>query len=175
MRKSHRKDVIIARIIFAVMVLALIVLIIFGIRAIAKYRRASANRQQQEQTETVATSESQTDSEQGASVPDENEQWVISETETGETETEEETETEDADGTGEEQTDEPEQTVLESMFSVNIRSGAGVDNPVVGGVAVGETVILLEEREDGWGYIQRGDLTGYVYLEYFRIVDDTEE
>ena len=55
-----------------------------------------------------------------------------------------------------------------------IRAGAGTDNDILGSVPEGDTATLLEERDDGWGYIQYGDLTGYVYLEYFLILDPAE-
>jgi uncharacterized protein YgiM (DUF1202 family) len=108
-------------------------------------------------------------------VGDENDQWIIDDTET----TEDTEQTEESNATEEtgasEEAGASDQVLLKAQYSVNIRSGAGKDYPKIGGVEEGTTVILLEEEDNGWGYIQRDDLTGYVYLEYFLIVDGTEE
>jgi uncharacterized protein YgiM (DUF1202 family) len=158
MKKSHRKDVITARIIFAIMMLVLIVLVVVGIKAAIKF---TAESREKDTTGTETESETPVDTESEAFV-DDLEQWATDNTETEETETEEP-------ATEEETT--PAQTVLKAQYSVNVRSGPGTDYPVIGGVAVGAEVILLEEDEYGWGYIQDGDLTGYAYLEYFLIVE----
>jgi uncharacterized protein YgiM (DUF1202 family) len=158
MKKSHRKDVITARIIFAIMMLVLIVLVVVGIKAVIKF---TAESREKDTTGTETESETPVDTESEAFV-DDLEQWATDNTETEETETEEP-------ATEEETT--PAQTVLKAQYSVNVRSGPGTDYPVIGGVAVGAEVILLEEDEYGWGYIQDGDLTGYAYLEYFLIVE----
>jgi uncharacterized protein YgiM (DUF1202 family) len=161
MKKSHRKDVIVARIIFAVMMLVLVVLVVVGIKAAIKF---TAESREKNQTGTETESETPADSESETFV-DDLEQWATDNTETEETETED-TETEEP-----ETEEEPAQTILKAQYSVNVRSGPGTDYPVVGGVAVGDEVILLEEDEYGWGHIQDGDLTGYAYLEYFLIVE----
>lgn len=176
MKKSHRKDVIIARIIFAGMVLILIAIIVFGVKAVLNYR---ADRQPKQEPAEISTETEQPDTEpeagDGTQVGDENDQWIIGDTET--TEDTEQTETSNAtEETGAaEETGASDQVLLKAQYSVNIRSGAGKDYPKIGGVEEGTTVILLEEEDNGWGYIQRDDLTGYVYLEYFLIVDGTEE
>lgn len=173
MKKSHRKDVIIARIIFAVIVLILIALIVFGVKAFMKYRAA---KEAQNGTETQMNTEvgtqdesQQEESQQEEPGTDENDQWLVEDTQTDDTQTEDTQEPET------EGTDEPDPVILRAMYGVNIRSGAGTDNSILGSVPEGDDIILLEEREDGWGYIQYGDLTGYVYLEYFLIVEPESE
>jgi cytoskeletal protein RodZ len=176
MKKSHRKDVIIARIIFACMVLILIAIIVFGVKAVVKYR---ADRQPQQEPDVISTQTEQpdTDSESESVEPaaDDNEQWIIDDTENTEaTEPTEETEAvgESGDTEG---TDASGQVQLKAQYSVNIRSGAGKDFPVVGGVEAGGIILLLEDEGNGWGYIQRDDLTGYVYLDYFQVIDGADE
>jgi hypothetical protein len=195
MKKSHRKDVIIARIIFACMVVVLIAIIVFGVKAVVKYR---ADRRQQDQDDFVVTEtkvpdvESESDEYTQEPVSDDNDQWIIGDTETEETDSTDDSGENPEDGeagagegdadsvdgaedTSSDGTDTSDQVLLKAQNSVNIRSGADKTYPVVGGVAEGETVILLEEEDNGWGKIQRNDLTGYVYLEYFLIVDGDAE
>lgn len=176
MKKSHRKDVIIARIIFAVIVLVLIALIVFGVKAFMKYRAA---KEAQNGTETQINTEvgtqdesQQEESQQEEPGTDDNDQWLVEDSQTEDTQ---EPETEGTDNSGEEQPEEPDSVILRAMYGVNIRSGAGTDNSILGSVPEGDNIILLEERDDGWGYIQYGDLTGYVYLEYFLIVEPESE
>jgi uncharacterized protein YgiM (DUF1202 family) len=162
MKKSHRKDVIIARIIFAFILLVLVILIAVGINAVWKY---TAGSRQQEQTGTETESKTPEDTE-SETVADDLEQWVTDNSETEETEepvTEEEPTPEDG--------GEAAQTILRAQYSVNVRTGPGTGYSVIGGIDAGREVVLLEEDEYGWGYIQDGDLTGYVYLEYFLIVE----
>jgi hypothetical protein len=179
MKKSHRKDVIIARIIFACMVLILIVVIVLGVRAVLNYR---ADRSQKQEPDVVTTEATQpgADSESGAEPEqpaDDNDQWLIDDTETGNTDDADPAgESEETEGTGEEAgTGDSDQVLLKALYSVNVRSGAGKDFAKVGGVEEGAVIVLLEDEGNGWGYIQKGDLTGYVYLEYFQTVDSTEE
>jgi uncharacterized protein YgiM (DUF1202 family) len=165
MKKSHRKDVIIARIIFAFMMLVLIILIVVVARV--AWKSTAGLRQQQDSTEDVTESEKTAGTESETYV-DDLEQWATDNTETEETETQEP-------ATEEEQTPaddgETAQTILRAQYSVNVRSGPATSYSVIGGIEVGREVVLLEEDEYGWGYIQDGDLTGYVYLEYFLIVE----
>jgi hypothetical protein len=179
MKKSHRKDVIIARIIFACMVLILIVVIVVGVRAVLNYR---ADRSQKQEPDVVTTETTQpgAESESGAEPEqpaDDNDQWMIDDTETGNPDDADQTgENEETEGTGEEEgTGDSDQVLLKAMYSVNVRSGAGKDFAKVGGVEEGAVIVLLEDEGNGWGYIQKGDLTGYVYLEYFQTVDSAEE
>lgn len=169
MKKSHRKDVIIARIIFAFIVVILVALIVFGIKAIMKYRaeKEIPIGTESQTTETVPTETAPTE------LPgeDDNSEWIVDDTATEDAEQPQETQT-----TEEEPEPEPEPAAvtLKAMYGVNIRAGAGTDNDILGSVPEGDTATLLEERDDGWGYIQYGDLTGYVYLEYFLILDPAE-
>ncbi len=165
MKKSHRKDVIIARIIFAFIVVILVALIVFGIKAIMKYRaeKEIPIGTESQTTETVPTETAPTE------LPgeDDNSEWIVDDTATEDTEQPQETQTT-------EEEPEPAAVTLKAMYGVNIRAGAGTDNDILGSVPEGDTATLLEERDDGWGYIQYGDLTGYVYLEYFLILDPAE-
>lgn len=176
MKKSHRKDVIIARIIFAFILVALTALIVFGVKGIMKYRATKAQQQGTEANSQVIDSEESQTQEviPEASEKDENDQWIVDVTETEDTQTEDAA-TEDTQAEGEENntnSEEPANITLKAMYGVNIRSGAGTDHSILGAVAEGDCVTLLEEGSDGWGYIQYGDLTGYVYLEYFLIVEE---
>ncbi len=165
MKKSHRKDVIIARIIFAFIVVILVALIVFGIKAIMKYRAGKETPigTESQTTETVSTETAPTE----LPSEDDNSEWIVDDTETENTEQPQETQTT-------EEEPEPATVTLKAMYGVNIRAGAGTDNDILGSVPEGDTATLLEERDDGWGYIQYGDLTGYVYLEYFLILDPAE-
>lgn len=178
MKKSHRKDVIIARIIFAFICLILIGLIVFGVKAIIKYKEAHPS---VPQTEILVDTEEDTDAEEDTitqqPVEDENDQWLVEEeTEPEEPEIEEEV-TEDVieEEPVEEEPEEAGPIVLQAMYGVNIRAGAGKSYEVISSVLEGEKVILLEEGTDGWGQIQYGDVIGYVYLEYFLIVEQPSE
>jgi uncharacterized protein YgiM (DUF1202 family) len=164
MKKSHRKDVIIARIIFAFMMLVLIILIIVVARV--AWKSTAGLRQQQDPTEAVTESEKTAGTESETFV-DDLEPWATDNTETEDPETED-TETEEPET---EEEPAPAQTVLRAQYSVNVRTGPGTGYSVIGGIEAGREVILLEEGDDGWGYIQDGDLTGYAYLEYFLIVE----
>lgn len=172
MKKSHRKDVIIARIIFAFIVVILIALIVFGIKAIMKYR---ADKGPTDGTQTQVTETTSSESET-AGIPDadDNSEWIVDDTENGNTEDTQTTEQPQETQTPEEEQPQDTEVTLKAMYGVNIRSGAGTDNAILGSVPEGDTAILLEERDDGWGYVQYGDLTGYVYLEYFLILDPAE-
>lgn len=170
MKKSHRKDVIIARIIFAFIVVILVALIVFGIKAIMKYRAekeipigTESQTTESQTTETVPTETAPTE----LPSEDDNSEWIVDDTATEDTEQPQETQTM-------EEEPEPATVTLKAMYGVNIRAGAGTDNDILGSVPEGDTATLLEERDDGWGYIQYGDLTGYVYLEYFLILDPAE-
>jgi predicted nucleic acid-binding Zn-ribbon protein len=160
------------------MVLILIAIIVFGVKAVVKYR---ADRQPQQEPDVISTqteqpdADSDSESESVEPAADDNEQWIIDDTENIE-ETESEEETEEVGASGEtEGTDASGQVQLKAQYSVNIRSGAGKDFPVVGGVEEGGIIILLEDEGNGWGYIQRDDLTGYVYLDYFQVIDGADE
>lgn len=167
MKKSHRKDVIIARIIFAFIVVILIVLIVFGIKAIMRYRAEKETPVQTESQTTEPASSEVVPTEQP--VEDDNSEWIVDDTENVDTEQPQETQT-----TETQDSQEQAAVTLKAIYGVNIRSGAGTDNNILGSVPEGDIVTLLEERDDGWGYIQYGDLTGYVYLEYFLILDGEE-
>ena len=58
-------------------------------------------------------------------------------------------------------------TVVNVSSTLNIRSGAGTGNSIVGSLRNGETVSILG-KENGWYRINHNGVTGYVSAEYLR-------
>ena len=175
MKKSRRKDVIIARVIFAILVLALIALIVFGIRAFILYRMGDKNNAGVD-TQVSEEMSTQEDSQENNISADNNDEWLVDDgndtTETVDTQTTEPTV--EIEENVEPETESEPQIVLQAMYRVNLRADSNTDASVLGVVSKMDKVVLLEELDNGWGQVQYGDMVGYVYLEYFLMLDPEE-
>lgn len=57
--------------------------------------------------------------------------------------------------------------VITQSSSLNIRKAPGTDEDIVGKVARGETLTLLEKTNNNWWYIKTNDgVEGYCYASY---------
>lgn len=184
--KHRRKDVIIARIIFALMVLALAALITFAVRyvmgKVAENQPEQNTETQQETSEDggfifVEPPESQIETESEPSQTQE----VESETTETQPADSEPVDSEPIDGgaEGQESTNSqnPEEqtpsseTSSESLYyakyRVNLRVEPNTESGIYLTIPVGEAVTLVSKEEDGWAKVEYAGYTGYVVLKYF--------
>lgn len=189
--KHRRKDVIIARIIFALMVLALAALITFAVRyvmgKVAENQPEQNTETQQETSEDggfifVEPPESQIETE---SEPSQTQEVGSETTETQPADSEpvdsEPVDSEPIDGgaEGQESTNSqnPEEqtpsseTSSESLYyakyRVNLRVEPNTESGIYLTIPVGEAVTLISKEEDGWAKVEYAGYTGYVVLKYF--------
>lgn len=142
MKKSHRKDVIIARIIFAVVLLVLIALIV---GAVILIRGHMAEKSAQESQSAIVTEDSQ-------------EQQPVVDTQA----VEPEITTED--------TQEPEPNpVVQTTTGVNLRKEPNTECEVLTILEQGTMLELIGE-EDGWAVVDYQGQIGYVKSEYLQEV-----
>lgn len=142
MKKSHRKDVIIARVIFAVVLLVLIALIV---GAVILIRGHMAEKSAQESQSTIVTENSQ-------------EQQPVVDTQA----VEPEITTED--------TQEPEPNpVVQTTTGVNLRKEPNTECEVLTILDQGTMLELIGE-EDGWAVVDYQGQIGYVKSEYLQEV-----
>ena len=71
-----------------------------------------------------------------------------------------EEEEEEGSGTEEELADNEWPAVINS--SCNVRSGAGYDYSVIGGVGAGTSVVVIGDIENGWWHIRTDEIEGYI-------------
>lgn len=140
MKKSHRKDVIIARVIFAVALLLLIALIV---GAVIMIRGHMAEKSAQESQSTIVTENSQ-------------EQQPVVDTQTSEPEIT----TEDT------QAPNP---VVQTTTGVNLRKEPNTECEVLTVLDQGTMLELIGE-EDGWAVVDYQGQIGYVKIEYLQEV-----
>ena len=140
MKKSHRKDVIIARVIFAVVLLLLIALIV---GAVIMIRGHMAEKSAQESQGVIVTENSQ-------------EQQPVVDTQTSEPEIT----TEDT------QAPNP---VVQTTTGVNLRKEPNTECEVLTGLDQGTMLELIGE-EDGWAVVDYQGQIGYVKIEYLQEV-----
>lgn len=140
MKKSHRKDVIIARVIFAVVLLLLIALIV---GAVIMIRGHMAEKSAQESQGVIVTENSQ-------------EQQLVVDTQTSEPEIT----TEDT------QAPNP---VVQTTTGVNLRKEPNTECEVVTVLDQGTMLELIGE-EDGWAVVDYQGQIGYVKIEYLQEV-----
>ena len=138
MKKSHRKDVIIARVIFAVVLLLLIALIV---GAVIMIRGHMAEKSAQESQGVIVTENSQ-------------EQQPVVDTQTSEPEIT----TEDT------QAPNP---VVQTTTGVNLRKEPNTECEVLTVLDQGTMLELIGE-EDGWAVVDYQGQIGYVKIEYLR-------
>lgn len=142
MKKSHRKDVIIARVIFAVVLLVLIALIV---GAVILIRGHMAEKSAQESQSAIVTEDSQ-------------EQQPVVDTQA----VEPEITTED--------TQEPEPNpVVQTTTGVNLRKEPNTECEVLTILEQGTMLELIGE-EDGWAVVDYQGQIGYVKSEYLQEV-----
>ena len=140
MKKSHRKDVIIARVIFAVVLLLLIALIV---GAVIMIRGHMAEKSAQESQGVIVTENSQ-------------EQQPVVDTQTSEPEIT----TEDT------QAPNP---VVQTTTGVNLRKEPNTECEVLTVLDLGTMLELIGE-EDGWAVVDYQGQIGYVKIEYLQEV-----
>ncbi|MDD7333831.1 MAG: SH3 domain-containing protein [Lachnospiraceae bacterium] len=140
MKKSHRKDVIIARVIFAVVLLLLIALIV---GAVIMIRGHMAEKSAQESQGVIVTENSQ-------------EQQPVVDTQTSEPEIT----TEDT------QAPNP---VVQTTTGVNLRKEPNTECEVLTVLDQGTMLELIGE-EDGWAVVDYQGQIGYVKIEYLQEV-----
>ena len=184
--KHRRKDVIIARIIFALMVLALAALITFAVRyvmgQVAENQPEQNTETQQETSEDggfifVEPPESQIETE---SEPSQTQEVEPEPTETQPADSEPaDSEPIDGGAEGQESTNSqnPEEqtpsseTSSESLYyakyRVNLRVEPNTESGIYLTIPVGEAVTLISKEEDGWAKVEYAGYTGYVVLKYF--------
>ena len=138
MKKSHRKDVIIARVIFAVVLLLLIALIV---GAVIMIRGHMAEKSAQESQGVIVTENSQ-------------EQQPVVDTQTSEPEIT----TEDT------QAPNP---VVQTRTGVNLRKEPNTECEVLTVLDQGTMLELIGE-EDGWAVVDYQGQIGYVKIEYLQ-------
>ena len=138
MKKSHRKDVIIARVIFAVALLLLIALIV---GAVITIRGHMAEKSAQESQGVIVTENSQ-------------EQQPVVDTQTSEPEIT----TEDT------QAPNP---VVQTTTGVNLRKEPNTECEVLTVLDQGTMLELIGE-EDGWAVVDYQGQIGYVKIEYLQ-------
>lgn len=141
MKKSHRKDVIIARIIFAAMCIALVAIIIGVVTLVRTHRSNKATDTQPQQTQ----SESQ--------IPDLNLDDVI-----------------DVPDTQPADTEDLMITYMRTTDGVNLRSEPNTDCAIVTVLEQGTQVQMLGE-EDGWVKVSYNDQEGYIRADLLTSVE----
>ena len=140
MKKSHRKDVIIARVIFAVVLLLLIALIV---GAVIMIRGHMAEKSAQESQGVIVTENSQ-------------EQQLVVDTQTSEPEIT----TEDTQALN---------PVVQTTTGVNLRKEPNTECEVLTVLDQGTMLELIGE-EDGWAVVDYQGQIGYVKIEYLQEV-----
>lgn len=138
MKKSHRKDVIIARVIFAVVLLLLIALIV---GAVIMIRGHMAEKSAQESQGVIVTENSQ-------------EQQPVVDTQTSEPEIT----TEDTQALN---------PVVQTTTGVNLRKEPNTECEVLTVLDQGTMLELIGE-EDGWAVVDYQGQIGYVKIEYLQ-------
>ena len=141
MKKSHRKDVIIARIIFAAMCIALVAIIIGVVTLVRTHRSNKATDTQPQQTQ----SESQ--------IPDLNLDDVI-----------------DVPDTQPADTEDLMITYMRTTDGVNLRSEPNTDCAIVTVLEQGTQVQMLGE-EDGWVKVSYNDQEGFIRADLLTSVE----
>lgn len=142
MKKSHRKDVIIARIIFAAILLLLIAIIV-GLVSLA----LSAGKKKEEPPKQE---------------PTQTQQYFVVDPNQEDTEIESESEPETME-------EEPETVTVRTTRRVNLRTEPNTDCEVIT-VLEADTHLVLQQEADGWAEVLYNDRTGYISMEYVEYV-----
>lgn len=142
MKKSHRKDVIIARIVFAVICLILIGMIVGAVMLVRSHRASNA------------TPDSQTEVRDTQNIQ--------------ESQKEEDTQVEATENTEENPVVEPN-PIMQTISGVNLRSEPNTSCQVITVLAQGTQLELLGV-ENGWAIVDYQGQTGYVSMDYLEEV-----
>ena len=145
MKKSHRKDVLIARIIFAV-VCVLLILIIVGAVVLIRGRLEDGKNKPKSQSQTVDKDTQETGgATQGTDPAPETEPSQVQE----------------------------RRTVLRTTDDVRLRRGPNTDCEVITVIDAGTMLEMLGE-ETGWAFVDYQGQTGYVSMDYLEEVTGAE-
>ena len=136
MKKSHRKDVMIARIIFAAMCIALVAIVIGVVMLVRSHKSDKTPASQMTQTQTQSQMQDLT--------PDD--VIDISETQTDGTEAD-------------------EMTYMWTTDGVNMRSEPNTDSAVITVLELGTQVRMIGE-ENGWSKVSYNDQEGYIRADF---------
>ena len=136
MKKSHRKDVMIARIIFAAMCIALVAIVIGVVMLVRSHKSDKTPASQMTQTQTQSQMQDLT--------PDD--VIDISETQTDGTEAD-------------------EMTYMWTTDGVNMRSEPNTDSTVITVLELGTQVRMIGE-ENGWIKVSYNDQEGYIRADF---------
>ena len=147
MKPSHRKDVIIARIIFAFMCLALVVIITAVIRIVSSHRKAAKLEEELQQL--------QEETKQQEEQVDQN--------------------TEDSSYVVSPPVEEPVMEVyVRATANVNLRTEASTESEVILTIESGTEMVLVSE-ENGWALVSYDGQTGYVSADFIENVEAEEQ
>lgn len=136
MKKSHRKDVMIARIIFAAMCIALVAIVIGVVMLVRSHKSDKTSASQMTQTQTQSQMQDLT--------PDD--VIDIPETQTDGTEVD-------------------EMTYMWTTDGVNMRSEPNTDSAVITVLELGTQVRMIGE-ENGWIKVSYNDQEGYIRADF---------
>lgn len=144
MKKSHRKDVIIARIIFGILVVIIVALVALMITMIA---RRNANK--------ISNTEPKASESEYVPAVTEPDTTTVPSEDTQATETESETESEGA------------KQVWVTGEKVRIRKAASTSSEILAEASKTDTIMLLEETEINNFYkVERNGTIGYIHKDY---------
>ena len=147
MKPSHRKDVIIARIIFAFMCLALVVIIAAVIMTVSSHRKAAKLEEELQQL--------QEETKQQEEQVDQN--------------------TEDSGYVVSPPVEEPVMEVyVRATANVNLRTEASTESEVMLTIDSGTEMVLVSE-ENGWALVSYDGQTGYVSADFIENVEAEEQ
>lgn len=147
MKPSHRKDVIIARIIFAFMCLALVVIIAAVIMTVSSHRKAAKLEEELQQL--------QEETKQQEEQVDQN--------------------TEDSGYVVSPPVEEPVMEVyVRATANVNLRTEASTESEVILTIDSGTEMVLVSE-ENGWALVSYDGQTGYVSADFIENVEAEEQ
>ena len=147
MKPSHRKDVIIARIIFAFMCLALVVIIAAVIMTVSSHRKAAKLEEELQQL--------QEETKQQEEQVDQN--------------------TEDSSYVVSQPVEEPVMEVyVRATANVNLRTEASTESEVMLTIDSGTEMVLVSE-ENGWALVSYDGQTGYVSADFIENVEAEEQ
>ena len=147
MKPSHRKDVIIARIIFAFMCLALVVIIAAVIMTVSSHRKAAKLEEELQQL--------QEETKQQEEQVDQN--------------------TEDSSYVVSQPVEEPVMEIyVRATANVNLRTEASTESEVMLTIDSGTEMVLVSE-ENGWALVSYDGQTGYVSADFIENVEAEEQ
>lgn len=147
MKPSHRKDVIIARIIFAFMCLALVVIIAAVIMTVSSHRKAAKLEEELQQL--------QEETKQQEEQVDQN--------------------TEDSSYVVSQPVEEPVMEIyVRATANVNLRTEASTESEVILTIDSGTEMVLVSE-ENGWALVSYDGQTGYVSADFIENVEAEEQ